>query len=357
MDFSSSTRAISGLAQLYGSPNGAVLRDAAGANTATLTGIEVFDITGGSGNDRLFTYGGDDTLRGGTGNDVLYGGGGNDVLYGGLGSDIFRYDYYGQGVDTIMDAEGGDRIKFDRAPDAAFTSLAAGDGTTTGFHAVEVETKADGFTYLYLGTNGTAGADVTLKLFGTYATNAFELDNNGRDLKIVTGNSDPGTPGDDTLIGTSGNDYLDGGVGNDRLEGRDGNDELLGGTGNDTLLGGLGRDIMTGGDGVDTFVYNSVAESPPGGLYSDFLTDFLSGTDKVDLRPIDANPVLAGNQAFTFIGTADFGGEAGQVRWENSTTDEAPDLIQMDVNGDGVAEMELQLVYTTTAITATDFFL
>jgi Ca2+-binding RTX toxin-like protein len=353
INFSSSTTAISGLAQV----NGATLADAAGLNTVTFAGIEVYDITGGSSNDRLFAYDSDDTLRGGAGNDVLYGGAGNDVLYGGAGNDVFRYDYYGQGVDTIMDAAGGDIIKFDRAPDGAFGAITTGNGSSTANHVIEVETKADGYTYLNFGTNNTAGADITMKLFGTYATTAFQIVNTGHDLKVILGNSTPGTPGDDVLNGTSGNDTLDGGVGNDKLYGKDGDDTLIGGIGNDLLVGGMGHDTLTGGAGVDTFDYNLIAESMPGAVNSDFLTDFTPGTDKIDLSGIDANAVMVGNQAFDYVGIAAFTGSAGELRWENSLDSGTPDVLQMDVNGDGVPDMEIQLTGTITGITATDFIL
>jgi len=354
INFSSSTTALSGLAQ-YGNWT---LSDKAGLNTITVANMEVFDITGGSGNDRIMAYGSDDTLNGGAGNDILYGGAGNDILYGNAGNDVFRYDYYGQGLDTIMDAAGGDIIKFDRSPENAWSAITTGDGTFTSYQEIEVDnTKGDGYTYLYFGTNGTAGADITMKLYGSYDNSAFQISNTGHDLKVILGSTVTPTPGDDVFTGTSGNDTLDGGTGNDKLYGKDGDDTLLGGTGNDLLVGGTGHDTLTGGDGVDTFDYNAIAESMPGAVYSDYITDFTPGTDKIDLSTIDANPVVAGNNAFTFIGTAEFGGNAGELRWVNSTVPEVADVLQMDVNGDGVADMEIQLAGSTTGITAASFVL
>ena len=367
VNFSTSTTAITGLAQIYSSASGAQLTDAAGFNTATFTGVEVFNITGGSGNDRLFAYGYDDTLLGGAGNDILYGGGGNDILYGGngqstgegsngAGNDIFRYAYSGgQGVDSIMDATGGDTIKFDGASDGAFSSITTGNGSATGNHVIEVETKADGYTYLYFGTNNTVGADITMKLFGTFdAATAFQIVNSGHDLKVILGSSFSGTG---ILNGTSGNDTITGSASADELYGKDGDDILDGAGGNDKIDGGMGHDTLTGGSGVDTFFYNKIAESAPGGVYSDFITDFTPGTDKINLSAIDANPVLPSNQAFDFIGTAAFSGAAGELRWENSTDPLIPDILQMDVNGDGVPDMEIQLAGATTGITAANFIL
>jgi hypothetical protein len=75
-------------------------------------------LSGSSRNDVLHGRGGDDGLSGGGGNDRLYGGAGRDVLAGGAGDDlldggkgadtfVFRH---GDGVDTIVKLEAGDRI-------------------------------------------------------------------------------------------------------------------------------------------------------------------------------------------------------------------------------------------------------
>ena len=78
-----------------------------------------------------------------------------------------------------------------------------------------------------------------------------------------------GGAGDDTLYGGPGG-------GDDKMFGRAGNDKLYGGQGDDTLTGGLGDDKLVGGPGADVFVFG-----PDNG--TDTVTDFTSGTDKVDL--------------------------------------------------------------------------
>jgi Ca2+-binding RTX toxin-like protein len=202
-----------------------------------------------------------------------------------------------------------------------------------------------------------------MNLLGTYAgsasrlANTFQITNSGHDLKVILGSSTSGGVGDDIFNGTSGNDSYDGGVGNDKIYGKDGDDTLSGGDGNDLLVGGMGHDTLAGGLGRDTFAYSKIAESMPGAIYSDFIQDFIPGTDKIDLSAIDANPVVAGNQAFSFIGTGAFSGLVGELRWQNSTDPAVPDILQMDMNGDGVPEMEIQLVGSTTGITAGDFVL
>ncbi|WP_416357039.1 S8 family serine peptidase [Aureimonas phyllosphaerae] len=87
-----------------------------------------------------------------------------------------------------------------------------------------------------------------------------------------------GSKFDDVLMGDAGANRLSGEDGNDSLHGGDGNDELLGGRGDDTLSGGGGEDVLTGGAGSDVFVYDSAK------FGRDTITDFTTGTDKVDLR-------------------------------------------------------------------------
>src|SRR5207344_2212608 len=132
-----------------------------------------------------------------------------------------------------------------------------------------------------------------------------------------------------TLLGSSaingtGNtlaNVITGNTGTNTLSGGDGNDSLVGGAGNDTLTGGNNRDTQTGGPGDDRFDFNALTESLPNTaslISRDVLTDFtgngaLAG-DQIDLTSIDADPGLAGDQAFTYIGAASFSG-LGQVRY------------------------------------------
>ncbi|MFZ3014289.1 MAG: M10 family metallopeptidase C-terminal domain-containing protein, partial [Nitrospira sp.] len=142
------------------------------------------------------------------------------------------------------------------------------------------------------------------------------------------------------LFGLSGNDTLIGGLGNDTLDGGAGADTMNGGFGNDLLTGGAGKDILTGGGGFDTFCYNAAIESPPGGLNRDVITDFnglgaLVG-DRIDLSKLDANVLIVGNQAFTYIGGAAFTA-AGQLRYVGG-------VLQGSTDADTAAEFEIQLV-------------
>lgn len=127
--------------------------------------------------------------------------------------------------------------------------------------------------------------------------NANNVLNGGAFADVVIGRG-----GNDILFGNAGNDSLNGGSGIDQLFGGSGSDYLNGDTGNDFLTGGLGRDVLIGGLGNDTFDYNAAADSLPGAANRDVIIDFQGNGafagDRIDLSTIDANVLVAGNQAF-----------------------------------------------------------
>lgn len=159
-----------------------------------------------------------------------------------------------------------------------------------------------------------------------------------------------GTTDADFLAGTSLGDVILGFAGNDRLQG-------FGGA--DWLDGGPGGDVLVGGAGADTFVFAAPAESlghPPrsDGKKSmpDMIADFETGVDRIDLSAIDAIDGTPANDAFTFIGTAAFTGQAGQLRYDQ---DGGQVRIFADVDGDAFADFEI--VAATPILQATDFVL
>ncbi|HEX8379571.1 MAG TPA: M10 family metallopeptidase C-terminal domain-containing protein, partial [Allosphingosinicella sp.] len=111
----------------------------------------------------------------------------------------------------------------------------------------------------------------------------------------------------------------------------------------------------TGGAGNDVFRYNSVAES--NSTERDGIQDFNSG-DLIDLSRIDANTLVAGDQAFNFVGNAAFSGTAGELRFENISLGGPVWMVQGDTNGDGVSDFEVVLVINPPdPITSSDFIL
>lgn len=170
-----------------------------------------------------------------------------------------------------------------------------------------------------------------------------------------------GDAGADTLSGGNGHDALGGGAGNDRLAGGSGNDSLAGasgadtlsgGAGNDRLDGGRGADILSGGSGDDVFVFRSLGDSAPGA--ADTIRDFSPGDDLIDLAALDANGGIAGDQSFTFIGSAGYSGTAGELR--SFTSAAGITYVSADVTGDRSTDFQIRLT-TPADLGAADFVL
>ena len=156
----------------------------------------------------------------------------------------------------------------------------------------------------------------------------------------------------DRLYGNDGNDTIYGADGYDRLVGQDGNDELIGGSSSDRFFGGAGRDVMTGSGGRDGFSFVSASDSAVGSQ-RDVITDFDGRFDVINLRVIDANENIGGNQVFDYIGGAGFSGTAGEVRIADLGADV---IVSGDTDGDGRADFEIMVLGTGT-MEANDFLL
>jgi len=370
------------------------------------TGSAVANVlTGNAGANVLSGLAGNDTLLGGLGNDTLNGGTGNDVLSGQEGADTFAYAF-GDGADTIDGGTEVDTLSITGAAAADTLDVIFNGTALTTFEGGTLVNVEQVLADLAGGTDvltyaGSAAA-VTVNLgagTGSGFTSLSNIEN------VIGGN------GDDNLTGSAGNNSLTGGIGNDRLAGNGGTDTLIGGAGNDTyvtdggdtltevanagtdtveaslsftlannfenltlvgnaaingtgnavantisgndlanILKGLnGADILTGGLGDDTFDYDASAESS--GANIDRITDYfgagVAGGDVIDLSTIDANTGTAGNQAFTYIGTAAFTA-AGQLRMTQVGGDT---IIQGNTNAaTGTIEFQLTLTGTHTLI-------
>jgi Ca2+-binding RTX toxin-like protein len=171
--------------------------------------------------------------------------------------------------------------------------------------------------------SGTAGA---VELYGGA----------GKDQLLGRAGADHlfGGAGNDWLDGGADNDVLEGGAGADRLFGRAGNDRLDGGAGKDVLKGGAGADVLVGGHGGDRFQFQSIEDTAPES--PDTISDFVRGVDRIDLRLIDANAEISGDQAFSFIKDHGFSGKAGEMNFVDH-------VLSGDVNGDSIADFAIQM--------------
>lgn len=114
-------------------------------------------------------------LLGGGGDDLLAGAGGWDVLTGGGGADTFEFAAAGNGRDIITDWTPGDRISIAGASFAG--AVTAGSGASVALNAVE-SSASGGTTMLYVGTDATPGADVVIRLRGTFPPSGFSVHDN-----------------------------------------------------------------------------------------------------------------------------------------------------------------------------------
>lgn len=133
------------------------------------------------------------------------------------------------------------------------------------------------------------------------------------------------------------------GTGASRLLGGGGNDTLAGADGADRLQGGSGVDWMSGGLGADQFVFTSIADSLAAS--PDTISDFAVGVDDLVFQGL-----LVGS--FAYIGTASFTNTgASRARFVNASS-----RLEVDVNGDGTADMAITMTgVTAIALTLGDF--
>jgi Ca2+-binding RTX toxin-like protein len=308
-------------------------------------------LTGFGGNDLLIGQGGDDTLNGAGGDDELEGGAGADHLNAGTGPgiDTVAYATSQTGVTvnlTTLTASGGDAQGDQFGAGAEFENIrgSASADTLTGNALANVLTGGGGNDVL----RGVAGAD---HLDGGDGTDfaMYSESSVGVTVNLATGIGSGGNAQGDTLVSIEG---VYGGSGGDTLTGDAGANTLVGNGGDDVIQGGAGRDSMASGDGADRFVYVAAGDSTVAA--ADRITDFSHAQgDRIDLGQIDANTAVAGNQAFSFIGSTVFTHHAGELRFASAG---GVTVVSGDVDGDGTADVSIVLT-GTIALVAADFVL
>ena len=320
--------------------------------------LEGTDPINGTGNTAA------NALTGNAGNNLLDGGAGADTMRGGMGNDVYVVSIIGDVVSEGIDA-GADTVR------ASVTYTLGGNLENLVLEGTDsIGGTGNGLANLITGNSGDnlldggVGADTMRGGIGddTYrvsiagdqvtesvdagvdtvsATVGYTLTINVENLVLEgTAGRGTGNVSANTLTGNASANFLDG---------RAGDDTLFGGLGADTLSGGGGQDsIHLGTDtATDVFVFRAVTDSVVGDLH-DLVHDFHSGEDKADLRLIDANDGLTGNQKFAFAS-----GPAAHAIWvaaESNTT------VFGDVNGDAIADFEFVLV-GVSSVSAADFFL
>ena len=228
-------------------------------DSETITGTNYNDVIYANGGDDIINAsGGSDTIYAGNGNDIVNAGAGNDNMHGGLGDDALNggdgndtyYYNLGDGLDTITETSGTDKIIF-------------GEGISSS----DLVYTRDG-NNLHINIKGDYSQGLVIKDYFYSLNNKIEnlqfADNSIINLStqgIVLTQSDLS----DTITTVSDND--------DVVYGNGGADTISTSSGNDILVGGKGQDTLDGGAGNDTYCFNI-------GDGYDTITDS-SGTDKI----------------------------------------------------------------------------
>lgn len=315
-------------------------------------------LSGGAAADTLYGFGGDDTLNGGAGADRLGGGPGNDLYITDRATDTI-IEAANAGIDTVRTTSAaftlsanvenllatnaiahtltGNTIANAISGNAGADTISGGGGNDTLDGGAGIDRLAGGAgNDLYVVTEGDVvveaanyGYDTVRATSGTTHTAAANIET------LVLGEGTPVTGNGNILANT-----LIGNAGGNVLRGMGGGDVLHGMAGTDILIGGEGQDTLHGGAGADQFRLTALADSTLAA--PDRVMDFTHG-DRIALNMIDANALIAGDQAFAYIGSGPFTGVAGQLR----VTDMGDAwLASGDMNGDGAGDFAIAIEAT-----------
>ena len=237
----------------------------------TKDGIDLVNLSGSYGADRVNL---------GAGNDYLYVSHAQDTVYdvmdmssiigtqisdssyqldieldGGLGNDWLI-------IGTPYDASYGVTYELNTAPTQGFENIQGTkqDDTLTGDDVANIINAGSGSDKVY----GLGGDDIIYGSYGSIDSGSNASD--GNDLLF-------GGAGDDTLYGNAGDDELDGGLGRDILYGDSASND-------DYYMPGMESEVQTGG--ADTFI----VRAGDGGLNidtADIIMDFEDGSDQIVL--------------------------------------------------------------------------
>lgn len=331
-------------------------------------------VLGSEGVDYATMRLGDDTVYGNGGNDLLIGHGGADYLDGGEGDDIFVIGGFGSGVQgTTSKADDGNKEWI--ATGAKHDVIVGGDGVdtlriTTGIGA---NTKANGTVVLndanfqsmeVVQVGGTVGRlnveNTDLQLLNDHYY--FKANGTVADLSNTLGNN--GGTINNVVVDASG--VTANGL---RFEGNANQQTFIGTTQADVFVGNGGNDTLTGGAGADTFVFGKVYEQVVTGSSTtvqtytntafnltgvDTITDFTSGTDKIELH-LDQYSQLAGfNSSMLRVNSTGTAQDANDYLVYNTTTK----TLSYDADGNGSgAKVDIAILTGVNTLSTSDFII
>lgn len=314
---------------------------------------------------------GDDTYYGNGGNDLLVGHGGADHLDGGEGDDIFLIGGFGSGVQgTTSKADDGNKEWI--ATGAKHDVIVGGDGVdtlriTTGIGAnnttngTVVLNDANFQDMEVVQVGGTVGRlnveDSALQLLndhyyfranGSVANLSNTLGNNGGTINNVVIDASGVTAKGLLFEGNANTQTFIGTTQDDRFVGNSGNDTLTGGSGSDTFVFGKVHEQVVTGSATTVQTYVDTAFNLTG---FDTITDFLHGTDKLELNT-DQYSALAGFTAANFVVGA--GATAGDID-DYLIFDTTSHTLKYDADGSGAgAAVNIAVLTGVSTLTTVD---
>lgn len=235
--------------------------------------INITNVSGGEGSDKISIGSGIANVDGGNGNDVI-------TMDIGEVSHLVR-PFVSQPIDKVV----VQASKLDGGDGNDIITLNKGTARITGGDGNDVITINEAKTDIYdspynpygekivTNTNVSGGKGDDRIIIKSGEANVYA----GEDNDFV----EIGGSGNNTVWAAEGNDTVNTGSGNDNINGGSGNDLINGGAGNDTIDGGTGNNTLTGGLGADRFVISNVK----GEKTNDIITDFSSAQgDKIDFN-------------------------------------------------------------------------
>ncbi|CAN5223995.1 hypothetical protein BH10PSE4_BH10PSE4_08270 [soil metagenome] len=303
-----------------------------------------------AGNDRISTdfygalmngYAGDDTIVGGPNSDTLVGGLGKDILEGGQGSD----DYYVDFGDTVVEAEASVYFGYDTIYTGGAYALPDGVAVERIVATGTGPVALTGNTFFDLDPSEPAWIPVAPVLVGNSGINVLDDGGGAATMEggagndvyvvhnaaaVVTELADEGYDGVLTdlaayTLGVNVETLTRQGGAAFRGTGNALSNALTGGTGSDTLDGAAANDVLTGGQGADHFRF----DGPTFG--QDQITDFLSGTDVIELSGAGFGLASLAGVTLVVDGTATAAGTPTLHYYANGG-------LSFDANGGGAGD-------------------
>jgi Ca2+-binding RTX toxin-like protein len=198
----------------------------------------------------------------------------NESLLGGAGNDTFTF--------TTANGAGVPLESTDSVNGGAGTDTLAVVIDTTGLTAVTLTNVSNIEKITLANTAGTVNVGAITLADGNFVSVTGAVVDFSGSTTAGTAAIDASAEDDSTFV-------ITGATGADTITGSQLADTINGGAGADRIIGHAGADQLSGGAGADTFVYtNAVVSSVSSvthssGTNADTITDFASGTDKLEV--------------------------------------------------------------------------